>query len=456
MRRAFSVAVTFVLFGASLSTSTAAAAPAPPDLSIYWGNTSAGSDIISSDPADQTVKQNIQPGAMKRFDVLIHNQSGDIRTYRFLGSESSSDLFSVAYISSEGDVTEQVLAGEYEVTIKASHTSHLLISVTASASADTGDSGTVELGGSNVEGGGSDVVGASVRVPPLRVWGVDYRGRFRCEASFPRRTLQPGNETGVTFKITNLSETKRRLRGPGSLKFRDDKGQDLWETVPFGGIITQEIGPGETVKLFGLDARVRWSGPLLVRPACEGLRLKMPWVALGVAAPGAPESDQAAVDAAVAIPGSPFQSCSPGADGEPTTGVFEPPDGADLPPLTIRCKAEIRNENGFTVVALNLVSPQDGPDHTITEEPSIIFGEPPPGDGNFLALRWSFVVTSNSVIPYISLSVSRAVSDDRFSPSYSLEDGVWSRDGKSRCGYEGYSWGGGDSLHIDWVTACGS
>lgn len=452
------MALALALFGAPLSVSTATAAPAPPDLSIYARDIQAGSDTISSDPADQTVKQNVQPGTTKTFDVLIHNQSGDIGTYRFSGSDSSSDLFSVAYVSSEGDVTEQVRAGEYEVTIKPSRTSYLRILVTASDAADTGDAGTIALGGSSVEGGTSDVVGALVRVPPLRVWGVDYRGRFRCEATFPRRTLQPGHETGTKFKITNLSDTNRRLRGPGTLRFQDANGSDLWETWQLrgGGVNIQEIGPGETVKLSALDARVRWSGPLHVRPNCEGLRLKMPLVTLDVAAPGAPESDQAAVDAAVATPGSPFQSCDPGADGDPTTGVFEPPDIAPLPPLTIRCKAELRHEDGFTVVALNLVSPQDGPDFTITEEPSIGFGEPPPGDGNFLALRWSFVVTSDSVMPYISLSTSRAVIDDRFSPSYSLKDGVWSRAGKSRCGYEGYSWGGGESLYVDWVTACGS
>jgi hypothetical protein len=182
----------------------------------------------------------------------------------------------------------------------------------------------------------------------------------------------------------------------------------------------------------------------------------MPWVEFEVASPGAPEDDQAAVDAAVAVPGSPFQACDPGADGEPTTGVFEPPDGATLPPLTIRCVAELRHEEGFTVVSLILISPQDAPDYELAEQPSNYFGESPPGDENFLALRWSFVVTSDSVMPYVSMSVSRAVLDDRFSPSYSLEDGVWTRAGKSRCGHEGYSWGNGDSLYLDWVTACGS
>lgn len=414
-----------------------------------------GSGTISSDPVDQTVKQNIQPGDSKGFSVRIHNTSDDAGTYRISGS-GSTDLFGVVYSSSNEDVTEQVTAGEYEVTLEAHRSAYLSISISAAETVDTGDGVTIEVGGANV-GGGPDVVGASVRVPPLRVWGVDYHGRFRCEASFPTRTLRPGYETGATFKITNLSAKKLQLEGLGTLKFRDAGGQDLWETQQFGGpIIGREIKPGETVKLFALDARVRWSGPLLVRSTCEGLRLKMPWVTLDVAAPGAPEDDQAAVDAAVATPGSPFQSCDPGADGEPTTGVFETPDDSDLPPLTLRCEVELRHENGFTVVALNLVSPQDAPDYMISEEPSIGFGPPPPGEGNYLAVRWSFVVTNDYVRPYISLSVSRAVSDDAYSPDYSLEDGEWSQVGATLCGHEGYSWGNGEPLYIDWVTACGN
>jgi hypothetical protein len=350
-----------------------------------------------------------------------------------------------------------MVAGEYPVEVSAGKSTYVGVEVSASESTDTGDQATFVLSGSLAGGSPIDVVEAVVHVPPVRVWAVDYRGQFRCEATIPQRTMQPGYDTEVVFRVTNLTDRNRALQfGAGTLRFSDASGEELWETQPYGGpAFSSEIGAHRTRRIMTLDTAVRWSGPLTIRPMCGSLDL--PEVEVDVAAPGAPADDQAAVDATVATPGSPFQSCDPRADGSTTTGVFYPPDGADLPPLSIRCWTDVRREDGFTVVALNLISPQDAPDYEISEQPQVRFGgAPPPGEDNFLAVRWSFVVTADDVRPYIALSVSRAVTDDRYSPYYELRGGGWTNGGKSLCGHEGYSSSDGSVLSIDWVTACGS
>jgi hypothetical protein len=374
-----------------------------------------------------------------------------------LEGSPSTDLFTVSYTHQPGDVTAAMVAGDYRVDVGAGQSTYFGVDVSASESTDTGDSATFVLSGSLAGGSTLDVIEAVIHVPPVRVWAVDYRGHFRCEATIPRRTLQPGYDTGAVFRVTNLTDRKRPLPfAVGTLRFSDASGEELWETQPYGGpAFSSEIGAHRTRRIQTLDAAVRWSGPLTIRPMCGSLDL--PEVEVEVAAPGAPADDQAAVDATVDTPGSPFQSCDPEADGSTTTGVFAAPDGAALPALSIRCWADVRREGGFTVVALNLVSPEDAPDYEISEEPQVRFGSSsPPGEGNFLAVRWSFVVTTEEVLPYIALSVSRAVTDDRYSPWYELRGGQWTRRGKSLCGHEGYTSSDGSVLSIDWVTVCGA
>lgn len=428
----------------------------PLDLSLLAGRQEVGRAAVSTDSSTQSLRRSVQPGASTYLTLRVHNTSSSRRAFELEGSPST-DLFTVSYTHQPGDVTAAMVAGGYQVEIGAGKSTHIGVEIFASESTDTGDRATFVLSGSLAGGSTLDAVEAIIPVPPVRVWAVDYRGHFRCEATIPRRTLQPGYNSGVVFRVTNLTDRKRPLRfAAGTLRFSNASGEELWETQPYGGpAFTSELGPHRTRKIPTLDTAVRWSGPLSIRPICGSLDL--PEVEVEVAAPGAPADDQAAVDAAVATPGSPFQSCEPKADGSTTTGVFAPPDGAALPALSIRCWTDVRREEGFTVVALNLVSPEDAPDYEISEEPQVRFGgSPPPGEDNFLAVRWSFVVTADEVLPYIALSVSRAVSDDRYSPYYELRGGQWTRGGKSLCGHEGYSSSDGSVLSIDWVTVCGA
>jgi hypothetical protein len=120
----------------------------------------------------------------------------------------------------------------------------------------------------------------------------------------------------------------------------------------------------------------------------------------------------------------------------------------------MRCWAEVRQESGFDVVSLNLVSPSDGPDYTIAED-SYFFGPPDlPGDDSFLAARWSFVVTDDRVRPYIAITFDRGVGDGK-AYEYEWHHGKWEVGGWTRCGFEGAAVAFiGTYFFLDFITGC--
>ena len=180
-----------------------------------------------------------------------------------------------------------------------------------------------------------------------------------------------------------------------------------------------------------MDARVRWSGPLRVRPRCGDLRLRMPAATFAVSSPGAPASEEESIHIAASRPGSPFAECEPEDTETPGYTTLTPPDGRDEPAMPVRCSAEVRHEDGFDVVALNMVYPDDESDFVIPESS---------GSGPFFSfelpgvelLRRSMVVRRHrgARSAYISLSASRGVGNGR-SYSYGLEAGEWSVGGWS-------------------------
>jgi len=453
--------VVFVWLAVTLAAPTrgvAADSGTAPDLSIASTGDWVGAGVINANGHNQAVTQQVPPGRERTLVVKVTNPSSVRRTFRVSGSPGTPD-FSVQYRDQRGDVTQAVTGGTYTVLVGSRRPRYLYVAVRAAADATTGASSTLLVRGELVGHPElADVVRADLVVPPLRVWGVSYDGKLRCAASFPQRTLDPGFETGVSFTLTNLTEHRvRRVYSSGYLVFRDADGKKLLDTRPkFEGPepATPPLKPHQQVRLYAFDTRIRWSGPLTVIPVCSGMRLRMPRIVLPVASPGAPATVADAIDLAVAVPGSPFQVCHPGSEGEPATGSFEPPDGRDLPPLTLRCWAEVREENGFDVVSLELVSPSDGPDYTINEN-GFVFGPPPlPGTGNFLAARWSFVVTTERVRPYIALAFARTVGEGT-GYEYELHEGTWSVGGSGPCGYQSAALAlYGTYFFLEWISAC--
>ncbi|MEA2499146.1 MAG: hypothetical protein QOH26_1551, partial [Actinomycetota bacterium] len=188
----------------------------------------------------------------------------------------------------------------------------------------------------------------------------------------------------------------------------------------------------------------------------------MPTVELHVAAPGPTESTTASIEKAVARPGSPFQACPPGPQGQARTGTLEPAAGENLPPLSVRCWADVRTEAGFDVVGLNLVAPGDGPDYTIAEGKGLRPGEEVdlPGTGSFMAARWTFVVTDTYARPVYAKALTRTAGAGEF-PHYefrrderrSLYNNVCSDgDGAPNTWRHvpTFAW----PFELDWISAC--
>jgi len=445
----FSMLVIVVSFGVPAR----AAGSTAPDLWLYWTGPTIGEGIISSTASHERLSIDVQPSQERWVAIVVKNRAPQDQAFDVVATIPPAP-FSVTFEADDQDVTDALTGGTYEPTIRAGKRLDVYAHITAEADAQTGQSGAIRITGTPAGAGDADQVRILLSVPPIRVWAVNYAGTVRCEATFPLRLLQPGYETRVSFRVTNISDRDVTVDGPSTLRFLDSAGNELWSTEPpwWGPWSGTTLRPGQTKRLHVFDARVRWSGPLTIVPVCGGLRMHMPGVVLPVAQPGAPASTADAIHAAVAVEGSPFQACRPGPKGKPTIGAFPTPDGRDLPPLTLRCWAEVTQEQGFDVVSLQLVSPSDAPDFSIpaTGFPSSQL----PGTDNMEALRWDFVVTADSTRPFISLIQSRAMGTG-WSYEYDLHDGEWTTGGGSSCGY----WAFGESMDgeyllLDWITGC--
>jgi hypothetical protein len=256
------------------------------------------------------------------------------------------------------------------------------------------------------------------------------------------------------MRVTNLTDDPLYAYTIGSLVIHDADGRllddtdDLLRFGPFPG----PIDPGETVDVWSLDTRVRWPGALRIRPRCAGIRL--PEVRLQVEPSDVDVDGADAIERAVAVSGSPFQECPPGPQGEPATGVLTTPDGRNLPPMTVRCWAEVGDEDGFATVDLFMVSPDDQPAYELGESP--FESDPPiPDTGpNMFAARWSFVVTPHRVRAWRSVMRVHALGEGRVY-DYELQDGEWRTGGYGTCGFDGYFQGFlGDLFVLDWYTGC--
>jgi len=264
----------------------------------------------------------------------------------------------------------------------------------------------------------------------------------------------------VTIHVTDLTRHAITIYTQGAaLSVRSSDGSYLWRTGPPGFFSgpppsPQTLHPGWPVPMFLWDAKVRWSGPLQVRAICGDIKVRMPTVTLDVTSPGAPASVTAAIDTAVGVRGSPFQDCHPGPSGEPATGQSSTPDGRNLPPLTVRCWANVTFQDGFDVVRLHMVSPDDAPSYKLNDRFRIT-PQPPRDAPNFFAASWDFVVTSTSAHSYLSLSESKALGRGPGEYGYWLRHGQWSSSDWATCGVESFTIAPtGSGFPLDFITGC--
>ena len=288
------------------------------------------------------------------------------------------------------------------------------------------------------------------------------RGTLACSAEFSHEPLTPGRPIEFSLSVTNLSDRVQMVGKRGRLEIRRGSGEVVWSTeATVGGPLPERrIGPGRTDRIdSGVTTRVRWSGPLEIRPVCPGSGVRMPWISFAVAVPTPPSSLDAAIARAVAYPGSPWAHCPPGPGGEPTIGAIPPPDGAALEPLSVRCWADVRHEDGFDVVALSLVAPSDAPEFQIHEPVSLedaFFGGGDLPTHPMFAARWTFVVTSVEARPVLSQIRFRSSGPGTI-PEYVLSSGIWTSVGNFDCGGTGAGViPTGRSIWLMWITECGN
>jgi hypothetical protein len=434
------------------------------DLSISSRTGSVGRGIIDATPsADQLGERSIQPDRGSRFDVELRNVGDAAGPFTVTGS-GGADGFTVRYFDQDGvDVTSAVTTGSFVVELELRGRSSLQVRIGAPAAGtvDTGARHTVWLRASGSVADGSDLIRGRVEVPPIRIWGSSFDGQLRCSVEFPHRIWRAGQRTNVDVRLTNLTDQRITLTRPTAiLTFRDEHGDKVGDTVPppfpgpHPGYI--ELGPGRSAQIDVSMTRVRWSGPLSVSVHCGAGRYALPESTIHMSVTEPQPSVQAAIDSAVAVPGSPWRACPPGADGEPAFGMLETPDGRDLPPLTLRCWATVREEAGFHVVSLHLVSPGDAPAYELGDnDPIRIRPEPADDAANFLAVRWSFVVTAANRVPYATTIQVQALGNGT-AYGYTLrEDGTWVGGGRGTCGFYGYGWSPtGRGLWLEWITGC--
>ena len=300
--------------------------------------------------------------------------------------------------------------------------------------------------------------------PSIVLRGENARGTLRCTALYPNIQPDlppPGHEIEFAVFARNLSDRDQTIGSRGYLLIRRVGGPVVWSTQDGAGggePPERRIGPDRRRFIGdGVATRVRWSGPLEIRPVCPGTGVKMPWVTMDVPVATPPASDADAIASVAAFPGSPWADCVPSTSGT-VTGELGPPDGAALPPLTVRCWADIRHEDGFDVVALSMVSPADAPDFTIPEpsdvDEAFFAGGDLPGEDPMLAMRWSLVVTADEVRPVLFQMRDRTIGSGDV-PGYQLKGGNWTTYPRAACGFSSFGFvPDGRVLFLDWYTAC--
>jgi hypothetical protein len=237
---------------------------------------------------------------------------------------------------------------------------------------------------------------------PVSVSAPIDGGALQCTASFPSSVLEPGRKTGVTFTLTNVTESVRSfpygINGYlGTLVVRTTAGRNLLVDSSrmndgiYGPIaLPKRLRPGESSQIVALDPPVIWSGSIMVTPWCAQKRL--PTSTFRVAVPGRIPSAGQAVAAAVARAGHVFDDCRPRADGSPVIGTGRSRGHH----FTARCSAFVDAQAGFDVVTLALVSPADAPPVDIRNLEGEIRAVPLMDVQGRLALSWWVVVVDET------------------------------------------------------------
>ncbi len=241
-------------------------------------------------------------------------------------------------------------------------------------------------------------------------------GRFVCTVSFPSATIYPGQETGATAALRNISGgVASAVNRPVSLVIRDESGNVVADTsrplgASVGGIVGAHDVPAAGSERVGVaDIHVIWPGLISVIPVCESVRL--PPVRLQVSNPGKSLPDDESVREAVAAAGAPFAGCAPTGINQWVTGVVRrgtPPSDQSFP---ARCGGVVLENPGFDTVVLAIVSPPGAPSvdlAALAEHPDLgAYAFHAPKGESVAVSWWVYVVTRDRITLVGQHSVSQ-------------------------------------------------
>ena len=190
--------VIVILMMLGMTAVPAASASAPPDgvpdLAIAGSRGRFhGENIVTPEPdARQIASGSVRPGRSSWFSVSLRNVGSADDSFDVHGT-GDADGFVVRYYDHDFvEVTAEVVAGTYQVSLDVGRRTSMSIEVVAPDDADVGDGRIVWLRAIEPDFGNEDLVRGKVTVPPLKVWTVSFNGQLRCTATFPHRSLEPG------------------------------------------------------------------------------------------------------------------------------------------------------------------------------------------------------------------------------------------------------------------------
>jgi hypothetical protein len=283
-------------------------------------------------------------------------------------------------------------------------------------------------------------------------------GTVQCTATVTT-PVQAGHDLSVVFSFHNVSKRTAKVDlayGGMWVLINSPDGTAYDSRVPLEDVslpyvAPTPIAPGATKTEQLPELRVRWEGPLRIRPGC-GLSALRP-VKVAVTSPGLPASDSAALKNVVAATGHLLDHCRPRTSGVAVVGRIDPPSGNALP-LQARCAVSLRREPGFYVAQVLIVTPP-GLQGVHIDEPYEGLSGTPAQNRNTESIGWQFVVTRAGATSINTSEQETSVSGGGMAPDWTWTGSKWEGPGGSRCGGSGGGGGGVNGPDISFVSVCG-
>lgn len=320
---------------------------------------------------------------------------------------------------------------------------------------------------------------------PIEVSAVS--GSIKCVARFGSDIVGPGHSTGMTFTIENVGNQPIEVPPGtyGKLQVRDAAGKHVWPTPAneptVMGLGTRRgmpvfLKPNERIQVPRGQPLIQWARQVSVEPTCRLGRkdLKLPAVGLTVRVPKRIVPEEV-LKRATEKTGGLFGPCSPKPDGSWSEGLITPPKAgykppefdremrppaADIRPMRVRCAVLLREELGFWIVNMVMVTPASAPQVPVEPPVGANEYENLPGTGSMAVSRFQLIITSEATVNTHQVATTyrtRPGVGKVFYGEFSYQAGErgivkWRRSAEGVCG--GMGGGGAYEVSILFINAC--